>query len=146
MNMLEWLPIFLPALWLFAIYISDAIAAALGLVWMPADPLHDRLLKSRPSAGRACNSGRRRQPSLAGLGMAQLRGASFMHEAESPRSRLFCVCVRRKKHDISRQWPLFDFRRIPSLIPVQREAALSNFMTSALWVLPAREGCSEPIT
>jgi glutathione S-transferase len=34
MNMLEWLPIFLPALWLFAIYISDAIAAALGLVWI----------------------------------------------------------------------------------------------------------------
>src|SRR5258708_9104709 len=32
MNTLEWLPIFLPALWLFAIYISDAIAAALGVV------------------------------------------------------------------------------------------------------------------
>ena len=27
MNTLEWMPIFLPALWLFAIYISDAIAA-----------------------------------------------------------------------------------------------------------------------
>lgn len=34
MNTLEWLPIFLPALWLFAIYIGDAIAAALGLVWI----------------------------------------------------------------------------------------------------------------
>jgi glutathione S-transferase len=34
MNTLEWLPIFLPALWLFAIYISDVIAAALGLVWI----------------------------------------------------------------------------------------------------------------
>ena len=34
MNTLEWLPIFLPALWLFAIYISDAIAAALGLIWI----------------------------------------------------------------------------------------------------------------
>src|SRR4249919_2403590 len=34
MNTLEWLPIFLPALWLFAIYVSDAIAAALGLVWI----------------------------------------------------------------------------------------------------------------
>jgi glutathione S-transferase len=33
-NTLEWLPIFLPALWLFAIYISDPIAAALGLVWI----------------------------------------------------------------------------------------------------------------
>jgi glutathione S-transferase len=27
MNTLEWMPIFLPALWLFAIYISDPIAA-----------------------------------------------------------------------------------------------------------------------
>ncbi|HZR74062.1 MAPEG family protein [Bradyrhizobium sp.] len=34
MNTLEWMPIFLPALWLFAIYISDAIAAALGVVWI----------------------------------------------------------------------------------------------------------------
>jgi glutathione S-transferase len=34
MNTLEWLPIFLPSLWLFAIYISDSIAAALGLVWV----------------------------------------------------------------------------------------------------------------
>ena len=34
MNTLEWLPIFLPALWLFAIYISDAIAAVLGLIWI----------------------------------------------------------------------------------------------------------------
>jgi glutathione S-transferase len=34
MNTLEWMPIFLPALWLFAIYISDAIAAAIGLVWI----------------------------------------------------------------------------------------------------------------
>src|SRR5579863_2596187 len=34
MNTLEWLPIFLPALWLFAIYISDAIAAMLGVIWI----------------------------------------------------------------------------------------------------------------
>src|ERR1700680_3280678 len=34
MNTLEWLPIFLPALWLFALYLSDAIAAALGVVWI----------------------------------------------------------------------------------------------------------------
>jgi glutathione S-transferase len=33
MNTLEWLPMFLPSLWLFAIYISDPIAAGLGLVW-----------------------------------------------------------------------------------------------------------------
>jgi uncharacterized membrane protein YecN with MAPEG domain len=34
MNTLEWLPIFLPSLWLFAIYLSDPIAAAIGLVWI----------------------------------------------------------------------------------------------------------------
>ena len=34
MNTLEWMPIFLPSLWLFAFYISDAIAAGIGLVWV----------------------------------------------------------------------------------------------------------------
>jgi glutathione S-transferase len=34
MNTLEWMPVFLPSLWLFAIYISDPIAAALGVVWI----------------------------------------------------------------------------------------------------------------
>jgi glutathione S-transferase len=34
MNTLEWLPIFLPSLWLFAIYISDQWAAVLGLIWI----------------------------------------------------------------------------------------------------------------
>ena len=34
MNTLEWMPIFLPSLWLFAIYISDRLAAAIGLVWI----------------------------------------------------------------------------------------------------------------
>ena len=34
MNTLEWMLIFLPSLWLFAIYISDAVAAVLGLVWI----------------------------------------------------------------------------------------------------------------
>ena len=33
-NMLEWMPIFLPALWLFAFYINDWGAALLGLVWV----------------------------------------------------------------------------------------------------------------
>jgi glutathione S-transferase len=28
------MPVFLPALWLFAIYVSDAIAAAFGVVWI----------------------------------------------------------------------------------------------------------------
>jgi glutathione S-transferase len=33
MNTLEWMPIFLPLLWLFAYYVSDIGAAALGAVW-----------------------------------------------------------------------------------------------------------------
>jgi uncharacterized membrane protein YecN with MAPEG domain len=32
-NTLEWLPIFLPCLWLFAVYWGDRPAAALGAVW-----------------------------------------------------------------------------------------------------------------
>ena len=34
MNTLEWMPIFLPSLWLFAIYVSDPIAGVLGGVWI----------------------------------------------------------------------------------------------------------------
>src|ERR1700712_1432559 len=34
MNTLEWMPIFLPSLWLFAIYIGDGPAAAIGAVWI----------------------------------------------------------------------------------------------------------------
>jgi len=33
-NTLEWLPIFLPALWLFAIYWNDRVAAVIGVVWI----------------------------------------------------------------------------------------------------------------
>jgi glutathione S-transferase len=34
MNMLEWMPVFLPAIWLAAIYVSDIGAAVLGVVWI----------------------------------------------------------------------------------------------------------------
>jgi len=33
-NTLEWLPIFLTSLWLFALYWDDRIAAGVGLVWI----------------------------------------------------------------------------------------------------------------
>jgi glutathione S-transferase len=33
-NTLEWLALFLPGLWLFALYWSDAVAAGLGIVWI----------------------------------------------------------------------------------------------------------------
>jgi glutathione S-transferase len=40
MNTLEWMPIFLPSLWLFAIYISDPVAAVLGVVWIAGRVLY----------------------------------------------------------------------------------------------------------
>ena len=40
MNTLEWMPIFLPSLWLFAIYISDPGAAVLGLIWIAGRALY----------------------------------------------------------------------------------------------------------
>jgi uncharacterized membrane protein YecN with MAPEG domain len=33
-NTLEWLPIFLAALWLFALYWDERVAAGLGVVWI----------------------------------------------------------------------------------------------------------------
>ncbi|HTI87251.1 MAG TPA: MAPEG family protein [Alphaproteobacteria bacterium] len=33
-NMLEWMPTFLVSLWICAFYLSDGVAAALGLVWI----------------------------------------------------------------------------------------------------------------
>ncbi len=67
MNTLEWMPIFPPpSLWLFAIYISDAIAAVLGLDRRP-HPLHDRLFASRrKTRPRFWHSSQRRHHSLAG--------------------------------------------------------------------------------
>ncbi|MFI4934519.1 MAG: MAPEG family protein [Caulobacterales bacterium] len=34
MNTLEWLPIFLASMWLFALYWNDRVAAGVGLVWV----------------------------------------------------------------------------------------------------------------
>jgi glutathione S-transferase len=42
MNTLEWLPLFLPSLWLFAYYVSDVGAALLGLVWIGGRILYKR--------------------------------------------------------------------------------------------------------
>ena len=42
MNTLEWFPIFLPALWLFALSVSDALAAVLGIVWIVGRVLYIR--------------------------------------------------------------------------------------------------------
>ena len=69
MNTLEWMPIFLPSLWLFAIYISDPIAAVdRPRLDRRPNPLHDRLFASRRKArpglwdsgdGRHCSLARR---------------------------------------------------------------------------------------
>ena len=42
MNTLEWMPIFLPSLWLAAIYVSDIGAALLGVVWIVGRVLYMR--------------------------------------------------------------------------------------------------------
>ncbi|HEX5048067.1 MAG TPA: MAPEG family protein [Gammaproteobacteria bacterium] len=39
-NTLEWLPIFLPSLWLCAYYLSDVGAAVLGVVWIAGRSLY----------------------------------------------------------------------------------------------------------
>jgi glutathione S-transferase len=46
MNMLEWMPIFLPLLWLFALYISDIWAAALGALWIVGRAIYIRAYAS----------------------------------------------------------------------------------------------------
>jgi glutathione S-transferase len=40
MNTLEWMPIFLVPLWLFAVTLSDIGAAVLGLVWIAGRALY----------------------------------------------------------------------------------------------------------
>ena len=42
MNTLEWMPIFLPAIWLAATYVSDIGAALLGVVWIAGRVLYMR--------------------------------------------------------------------------------------------------------
>jgi glutathione S-transferase len=42
MNTLEWMPIFLPAVWLAALYVNDLVAAALGVVWIAGRLLYMR--------------------------------------------------------------------------------------------------------
>ena len=42
MNTLEWMPIFLPSLWLAAFYVGDVWAAATGAVWIVGRVLYIR--------------------------------------------------------------------------------------------------------
>jgi glutathione S-transferase len=42
MNTLEWLPVYLVALWLFALYVEPRIGAAIGAVWVGGRVLYMR--------------------------------------------------------------------------------------------------------
>jgi glutathione S-transferase len=42
MNTLEWMPVFLPLLWFFVLYVNDWGAALLGLVWIAGRTVYIR--------------------------------------------------------------------------------------------------------
>ena len=48
-NTLEWLPLFLAGLWLFAIYWNDRVAAGLGLVWIVGRLLYSSGYRADPA-------------------------------------------------------------------------------------------------
>lgn len=50
MNALEFAPVILPGLWLAAVWMSDAWAAALGLVWLLARIAYLRLYMNDPAS------------------------------------------------------------------------------------------------
>ena len=48
MNTLEWLPVYLPALWIFGFYVNDLAAAALGVLWIVGRALYARAYVEEP--------------------------------------------------------------------------------------------------
>jgi uncharacterized membrane protein YecN with MAPEG domain len=48
-NTLEWLPIFLVGLWLFALYWNELVAAGLGVVWIIGRVLYSRGYMADPA-------------------------------------------------------------------------------------------------
>ena len=48
-NTLEWLPIFLVSMWLFALYWNDMVAAAIGVVWIVGRIVYARGYIADPS-------------------------------------------------------------------------------------------------
>ena len=49
MNTLEWLPVYLASLWLFALYWNDRIAAIAGLVWIAGRIIYALAYAADPS-------------------------------------------------------------------------------------------------
>jgi hypothetical protein len=84
MNTLEWMPIFLPSLWLFAIYISDPIAAGLGLVWIVGRILYmTAMCKPPKNAGQALAFKRSPPSPSCSAHWARSSGASFMGKCKT---------------------------------------------------------------
>ena len=88
MNTLEWMPIFLPSLWLFAIYIGDLYAAVLGLIWIAGRVLYltgysQAAAKTRPGF---CDSGACRRSSSGPARWARSCGGSCRGEQSSLRT------------------------------------------------------------
>lgn len=48
-NTLEWLPIFLGAMWIFALYWNDRVAAGIGVVWILGRILYARGYMADPA-------------------------------------------------------------------------------------------------
>jgi glutathione S-transferase len=79
MNTLEWMPIFLPSVWLFAIYVSDPIAALIGLVWIVGRILYMTGYSQAPENGAGDLGFRQRRLLFFGLArFSESSGISFM--------------------------------------------------------------------
>ena len=97
MNTLEWLPIFLPSLWLFAIYISDGSRgrAGRGLGRRP-HPLHARLCEGRRETRPGiCYSGAGRPSCSGSARSARSCGGWFMGKANRVESDTAAHCADR---------------------------------------------------
>ncbi|MCW2283702.1 glutathione S-transferase [Rhodoblastus acidophilus] len=53
MNTLEWLPIQIVGLWMFAIYVSDLGAAVLGVIWIIGRAIYARAYLAEPKSRTA---------------------------------------------------------------------------------------------
>lgn len=49
MNTLEWMPVFLAGLWLFALYWSDLVATVLGVIWIAGRLLYAQAYMADPA-------------------------------------------------------------------------------------------------